>query len=116
MFTANTMGSIAEAIGMRLPGSASPPAIDAATSATRATRRRRGGQPRPRITPRQIMTKHAFENAIALIIGARRIDQRGAAPARLANEARVELDLDDFNRIAASAAHRRHEARSASST
>ena len=64
------------------------------------------------IRPRQIMTKEAFENAIAVIDGARRLDQRGAAPARhRATRREVELELDDFNRVGARvAAHRRHEA------
>ena len=67
MFTANTMSSIAEALGMSLPGSASPPAIDS----RREVDARRAGeavvnQLRLGITPRQVMTKAAFENAIAL--------------------------------------------------
>ena len=83
MFTANTMSSIAEAIGMSLPGSASPPAVDRRRDDD-ARARRRGGRracSRLGITPRQIMTKQAFENAIAVTIGARRLDQRRAPPA-----------------------------------
>ena len=83
MFTANTMSSIGEAIGMSLPGSASPPAIDG-----RRARRRRGAPARRScgmlelgITPRQIMTKEAFENAIAVTSARRRLHQRRAAPA-----------------------------------
>ena len=66
MYTANTMASAAEALGMSLPGSAAPPAVD----------RRRDGFARrsgmaavelPRAaSPPQILTKEAFENAIAV--------------------------------------------------
>ncbi len=113
MFTANTMSSIAEAIGMSLPGTASPPAIDD----RREGDARRAGEAvvnmlRLGITPRQIMTKQAFENAIARHVGARRLDERGAAPvgdrqrgARGARSRRLQPDRRP------GAAHRRHEAR-----
>ena len=69
MFTANTMSSIAEAIGMSLPGTASPPAIDG----RRESDARMAGEAvvnmlRLGITPRRIMTKQAFENAIAVTL------------------------------------------------
>jgi dihydroxy-acid dehydratase len=102
MFTANTMSSIAEAIGMSLPGSASPPAVD----------RRREDDARDAgravvhmlelgITPRQIMTKAAFENAIAITNALGGSTNAVLHLMAIANEARVALDLDDFNRIAA---------------
>src|ERR1700678_3888955 len=106
MFTANTMASVAEALGMSLPGSASAPAVD---------RRRddaafRSGQAvvallEAGIRPRQIMTKEAFENAIAVTM-----DLGGSATAVLhllaiANEARVDLALEDFNTVAARGPH-----------
>ena len=84
MFTANTMSSIGEAIGMSLPGSASPPAIDARRHGD-ARRRRRGRRATCSSSASRramIMTKQAFENAIALTSAARRLDQRRAAPAR----------------------------------
>ena len=101
MFTANTMSSIAEAIGMSLPGSASPPAIDA----RREVDARRAGeavvnQLRLGITPRQIMTKPAFENAIALTSALGGSTNAVLHLLAIANEAGVELELDDFNRIA----------------
>jgi dihydroxy-acid dehydratase len=101
MFTANTMSSIAEAIGMSLPGSASPPAIDA----RREVDSRRAGeavvnQLRLGITPRQIMTKPAFENAIALTSALGGSTNAVLHLLAIANEAGVELELDDFNRIA----------------
>jgi len=101
MFTANTMSSIAEAIGMSLPGTASPPAID--------TRREgdaeRAGEAvvnllRLGITPRQIMTKQAFENAIAITSALGGSTNAVLHLLALANEARVDLELEDFNRIA----------------
>ncbi len=101
MFTANTMSSIAEAIGMSLPGSASPPAIDA----RREVDARRAGeavvnQLRLGITPRQIMTKPAFENAIALTSALGGSTNAVLHLLAIANEAGVALELDDFNRIA----------------
>jgi len=101
MFTANTMSSIAEAIGMSLPGTASPPAID--------TRREgdaeRAGEAvvnllRLGVTPRQIMTKQAFENAIAITSALGGSTNAVLHLLALANEARVDLELEDFNRIA----------------
>ena len=106
MFTANTMSSIAEAIGLSLPGTASPPAVD---------RRReddavRAGEAvvnllRLGITPRQIMTKQAFENAIAVTSALGGSTNAVLHLLAIANEAGVELHLDDFNRIAAKVPH-----------
>ncbi len=106
MFTANTMSSIAEAIGMSLPGSASPPAVD---------RRReddavRAGEAvvnllRLGITPRQIMTKKAFENAIAVTSALGGSTNAVLHLLAIANEAGVALELEDFNRIAAKVPH-----------
>jgi dihydroxy-acid dehydratase len=101
MFTANTMSSIAEAIGMSLPGSASPPAIDD----RRESDAHRAGEAvvnmlRLGITPRQIMTKQAFENAIALTSALGGSTNAVLHLMAIANEARVELELEDFNRIA----------------
>jgi dihydroxy-acid dehydratase len=101
MFTANTMSSIAEGIGMSLPGTASAPAIDV----RREGDARRAGEAvvnllRLGITPRQIMTKQAFENAIALTSALGGSTNAVLHLLALANEARVELHLDDFNRIA----------------
>ncbi len=102
MFTANTMSSIAEAIGLSLPGSASPPAVDR----RREDDAREAGRAVVRmlelgITPRQIMTKEAFENAIAITNALGGSTNAVLHLMAIANEARVALDLDDFNRIAA---------------
>ncbi|MEM9040552.1 MAG: dihydroxy-acid dehydratase [Actinomycetota bacterium] len=101
MFTANTMSSIAEAMGMSLPGSASPPAIDP----RRETDARRAGEAvvgmlRQGITARQIMSKQAFENAIAVTSALGGSTNAVLHLLAIANEAGVELELDDFNRIA----------------
>jgi dihydroxy-acid dehydratase len=100
MFTANTMASVAEAIGMSLPGSASAPAPDARrdVDATRAGEAvveliRRG------ITARQIMTKEAFENAIAVVMALGGSTNAVLHLMAIAHEARVDLTLDDFNRV-----------------
>ena len=106
MFTANTMASISEAIGMSLPGSSSPPAPDA----RRDDIARASGEAVVRllelgIRPRQIMTKEAFENAIAVTMALGGSTNAVLHLLAIANEARVELDLDDFNRVAARVPH-----------
>ncbi|MDG1187720.1 MAG: dihydroxy-acid dehydratase [Ilumatobacter sp.] len=106
MFTANTMSSIAEALGMSLPGSASPPAIDSrrevdAHLAGEAV----VGLLRRGITSRQIMTKPAFENAIALTSALGGSTNAVLHLLAIANEAGVALELDDFNRIADKVPH-----------
>ncbi len=106
MFTANTMSSIAEAIGMSLPGSASPPAVDrrreddAVLAGEAVVNLLRLG-----ITPRQIMTKKAFENAIAVTSALGGSTNAVLHLLAIANEAGVSLELEDFNRIAAKVPH-----------
>jgi dihydroxy-acid dehydratase len=100
MYTANTMASAAEALGMALPGSASPPAVD----------RRRDGIARASgeavvamiekgITARQILTREAFENAIAVVMAFGGSTNAVLHLLAIAWEAGVPLELDDFNRI-----------------
>ncbi|MEY3806792.1 MAG: dihydroxy-acid dehydratase [Actinomycetota bacterium] len=106
MFTANTMSSIAEAMGMSLPGSASAPAIDR----SREDDARRAGEAvvnllRLGIRPRDIMTKKAFENAIAVVNAFGGSTNAVLHLLAIANEAGVELSLDDFNRIADKVPH-----------
>jgi dihydroxy-acid dehydratase len=106
MFTANTMSSIGEALGMSLPGSASPPAIDG----RRRVDARAAGEAVVRmieagITPRMIMTKPAFENAIAVTSALGGSTNAVLHLLAIAYEAGVELHLDDFNRIAARVPH-----------
>ena len=106
MFTANTMASIGEAIGMSLPGSATAPAVDRrrddlAFDSGRAvmTLLAKG------IRPRQIMTKEAFENAIAVTMALGGSTNAVLHLLAIAHEARVELALDDFNKVAARVPH-----------
>ena len=112
MFTANTMASVGEALGMSLLGSASVPSVDprrdqyAYDSGLAVVNLLDAG-----ITARQIMTKAAFENAIAVVMALGGSTNAVLHLLAIAHEARVDLDLDDFNRIAAARApHRRHEA------
>jgi dihydroxy-acid dehydratase len=106
MFTANTMSSIGEALGLSLPGSASPAAVDP----RRELDARAAGEAIVRmlelgITSRMIMTRPAFENAIALTSALGGSTNAVLHLLAIANEAGVELDLDDFNRIAARVPH-----------
>jgi dihydroxy-acid dehydratase len=100
MFTANTMASASEALGMALPGSASPPAVDgrrdelAAQSGRAVVALLESG-----IRPRDIMTKQAFENAIAVTMALGGSTNAVLHLLAIANEARVDLSLDDFDRI-----------------
>ncbi len=106
MFTANTMSSVAEAIGMSLPGSASAPAVDrrrddyAYLSGKSVVDLLAQG-----IYPRQIMTKEAFENAIAVVMALGGSTNAVLHLLAIANEARVDLSLDDFNRIGEKVPH-----------
>ncbi|MEZ7819814.1 MAG: dihydroxy-acid dehydratase [Aquiluna sp.] len=106
MYTANTMASIGEALGMSLPGSAAPPSAD---------RRRdiwahRSGEAVVNlidkgITARQIMTKPAFENAIAVLMAFGGSTNAVLHLLAIAREAEVDLQLADFNRIADKVPH-----------
>jgi dihydroxy-acid dehydratase len=106
MFTANTMASVAEALGMCLPGSASPAAVDRrrddfAFESGRAVMHLLDVG----IRPRQIMTKEAFENAIAVTMALGGSTNAVLHLLAIAHEAQVELELDDFNRVAARVPH-----------
>src|SRR6266852_711499 len=98
MFTANTMASVAEAIGMSLPDSSCAPAVDrrrddfAFESGRAVMELIKAG-----IRPRQIMTKAAFENAIAVVMAIGGSTNAVLHLLAIANEAGVELELDDFN-------------------
>jgi dihydroxy-acid dehydratase len=106
MFTANTMASVAEALGMALPGSSSAPAVDrrrddaAFASGEAVVALLRAG-----IRPRDVMTKEAFENAIAVTMALGGSTNAVLHLLAIANEARVELGLDDFNKVAARVPH-----------
>jgi dihydroxy-acid dehydratase len=100
MYTANTMASAAEAMGMSLPGSAAPPAVD----------RRRDGYARKSgeavvelirqgITTRDIITRQSLENAIAVLMAFGGSTNAVLHLLAIAHEANVELEMEDFHRI-----------------
>ena len=100
MYTANTMASVAEALGMALPGSAAPPAPDSRRDAVAVA----SGEAvvnllRKGITARQIMTKKAFENAITVVMALGGSTNAVLHLMAIAHEADVDLTLEDFNRI-----------------
>jgi dihydroxy-acid dehydratase len=106
MFTANTMASAAEALGMSLPGSSAAPAIDARRDDFAfETGRAVMGLLEAGIRPRQILTKEAFENAIAVGMALGGSTNLVLHLLAIAHEAHVELELDDFNRIGAKVPH-----------
>src|SRR4051812_23010676 len=100
MYTANTMAAVGEALGMSLPGSAAPPAVD---------RRRDGfahrsgeavvGMLRQGITARQVMTREAFENAIAVVMALGGSTNAVLHLLAIAREADVDLTIDDFTTV-----------------
>jgi dihydroxy-acid dehydratase len=100
MYTANTMACIGEALGMSLPGSAAPPSADR----RRDEFARKSGEAvvnllRKGITARDIMTKKAFENAIAVTMAFGGSTNAVLHLLAIAREAEVDLTLEDFNRI-----------------
>src|SRR5918995_37215 len=106
MYTANTMAAAAEALGMSLPGAASPTAVDyrrevfARESGIAATKLLEAG-----IRPRDILTKEAFENAIAVVMALAGSTNAVLHLIAIAHEAHVELGLDDFDRISRAVPH-----------
>src|SRR4029450_13843410 len=106
MFTANTMASIGEALGLSLPGSASAPAVDrrrdddAYESGRAVMRLLELG-----IRPRDILTPAGFRNAIAVTNALGGSTNAGLHLLAIANEAGVDLSLDDFNDVAAKVPH-----------
>ena len=100
MYTANTMASAVEALGMSLPGSASPPAVDP----RREDFARRSGEAvlgllEADVRPRQIITREALENAIAVVMAVGGSTNAVLHLLAIAYEARVDLSLADFDRI-----------------
>ena len=106
MYTANTMASLAEALGLSLPGSAAPPATDrrrtafAHQSGSAVVELLRRG-----ITTRQILTREAFENAVSLLMALGGSTNAVLHLLAIADEARVPLTLDDFAQISARVPH-----------
>src|SRR5207244_7656388 len=99
-YTANTMSSAIEALGMSLPFSSTMAAEDGEKADSAA----RSGVVLvqaicTQLLPRQIMTKAAFENAIAVVMALGGSTNAVLHLLAIAREAEVDLDLDDFNRI-----------------
>ncbi|MDP4615128.1 MAG: dihydroxy-acid dehydratase [Candidatus Nanopelagicales bacterium] len=100
MYTANTMATVGEAIGLSLPGSAAPPAVDrrrdsyAVKSGAAVVELIRAG-----ITTRDILSKRAFENAITALMALGGSTNAVLHLLAIAHEAKVDLTLDDFHRI-----------------
>jgi len=100
MYTANTMATVGEAIGLSLPGSAAPPAVDrrrdsfAVASGAAVVNMIKLG-----LTTRDILTKRAFENAITAVMALGGSTNAVLHLLAIAHEAEVDLTLDDFHRI-----------------
>ena len=100
MYTANTMATVGEAIGLSLPGSAAPPAVDrrrdafAVQSGAAVVNMIKLG-----LTTRDILTKRAFENAITAVMALGGSTNAVLHLLAIAHEAEVDLELDDFHRI-----------------
>ena len=100
MYTANTMAAIGEALGLSLPGSAAPPAVDrrrdayAIASGEAVVNLIKLG-----ITTRMILTKKAFENAITILMALGGSTNAVLHLLAIAHEADVDLTLEDFHRI-----------------
>jgi dihydroxy-acid dehydratase len=106
MYTANTMASCVEALGMSLPGSASVPALDP----RRADVCRQAGEAAMRllrdgIRPRDILTRDAFENAITALVATGGSTNGVLHLLAIAREAGVPLELADFDRISRRTPH-----------
>jgi dihydroxy-acid dehydratase len=106
MYTANTMAAVGEALGMSLPGSASPPAVDY----RREVAARECGLAATKVLqldlrPRQILTKEAFENAITVVMAVAGSTNAVLHLLAIAREAHVELTLDDFDRVSRRTPH-----------
>ncbi len=106
LFTANTMSSCVEALGMSLPGSASVPALDP----RRPELCRRTGEAAMRllgdgVRPRDILTKQAFENGITTLVAMGGSTNGVLHLLAIAREAGVPLALDDFDRISRRTPH-----------
>ncbi|MGH3441555.1 MAG: dihydroxy-acid dehydratase [Nitriliruptorales bacterium] len=100
MFTANTMASAIEALGMSIPGSASPPAVDP----RRDEFARESGKAAVRllyqeIAARDIVTREALENAISVVMAVGGSTNAVLHLLAIAREAQIDLAIDDFDRI-----------------
>ncbi len=106
MYTANTMSACAEALGMTLPGAASPPAVSAERAAlARATGEAVVAALAAGLRPRDIMTRPAFLNAAAVVMATAGSTNAVLHLLAIAAEAQVELTLDDFDQVSRRTPH-----------
>ena len=106
LFTANTMSTAIEALGMSLPGDASIPGADS----RKVEESRRAGQTLMRlleedVRPRDILTRQAFENAITVAVAMGGSTNVVLHLMAIAREAQISLSLDDFDRISRNTAY-----------
>ena len=106
MFTANTMASISEAIGLALPGSASPPAEDdRREKIVYETGKACVNLLEQNIKPSEILTFEAFENAITMLNAVGGSTNGILHLLALANEVGIKLTYDDFERVRKNTPH-----------
>ncbi len=106
MFTANTMASVGEALGMSLPGSASVPAVDdRLNDYADASGRAVMAMLETRLRPRDIMTREAFENAVTTVMALGGSTNAVLHLLAIAHEAGVDFTLEDFDEISRRTPH-----------
>jgi dihydroxy-acid dehydratase len=106
MFTANTMASVGEALGMSLPGSASVPAVDdRLNDYADASGRAVMAMLETGLRPRDIMTREAFENAVTTVMALGGSTNAVLHLLAIAHEAGVDFTLDDFDAISRRTPH-----------
>jgi len=106
MFTANTMGNLSEALGMSLPYNGSIPAVYShRVHLAKETGRQAVELARTRLRPRQIMTREAFYNAIAVDMALGGSTNSALHVPAIAHYAGVDITLDDFDRMADKTPH-----------
>ena len=100
MYTANTMSAVIEAMGLSLPYSSTMSAIDAETAESAAESARTLARAvEQQILPRQLLTRRAFENAIAVVMAVGGSTNAVLHLLAIAHAARVKLALDDFEQL-----------------
>jgi len=106
MFTANTMACVTEALGMSLPGCATPPAVSAERlRIAKATGERAVNLVKENLSPRDIMSPKAFENAIMVDMALGGSTNTVLHVTAIANEAEVELPLATFDKLSKRVPH-----------
>jgi dihydroxy-acid dehydratase len=106
MFTANTMACVTEALGMSLPGCATPPAVSAERlRIAKATGERIVGLVKENLKPRDILSPDSFENAIMVDMALGGSTNTVLHVVAIANEAEVDLPLSAFDKLSRRVSH-----------